>query len=105
MSKYFELVAVESIQPVLRAKPKKTCTVLHSGRRPCLRQTVHSTDLMESDVVALEQLHRNSLDVWFLGHHTLMGRDQTRLVFAWNSILRNADCEEECEENSKDSSE
>jgi hypothetical protein len=59
-------------------------------------------DLMESDIVALEQLHRNSLDIWFLGHHTLVGRDKTRVAFAWNSILRNAGCAEKCEESSKD---
>jgi hypothetical protein len=60
-------------------------------------------DLMEFDIVALDHLQRNSPDIWFFGHHTLVDRDRTRVVFAWNSGLRNSGCEEKREESSRDS--
>ena len=63
MSEYFELVAVESIQPILRAEPKKPQTVLYGRRRPCLRQAVHSMYLTESNIQAIYQRQSGRLSI------------------------------------------
>jgi hypothetical protein len=63
MAEYFEPVAVESIQPVLRAEPKKPLPILHRRRRPGLRQPVCTMDLSESDIRAIDQLKRGRLDI------------------------------------------